>query len=409
MTAVLGDSARSNNTIFRTLWRICDNHVTDPFLRLLPLFFLLMTLVHVTAAETNRDEVPFSDDGVMIRVPAKVFGKTLYFSVDTGFSRSAIDSRYASLLGAALSTNSAEGPLGKMDEVSLYAAPEISLCGKTLPLKEVLCVDLRMLRWVSGQPCDGILGIDCFSNGVLSLNFNRRTLALRDSVPESIKSNFIAAPLKNTGANFVLPVQVDGTASLELVIDTGDSSSTSLNVAEWNEVFDRPSMNQCTTTLAGIGEQVATSKIGVIPWLSLQSLNYTNLHATYIRNPAESSHVGLGFFRRHNVVFDFPNRTLYLKPNRSFSMPDEEDMSGLHLLRQSGSTKVYSVDEGSPAFEQGIRSQDSLVSINGQDSAALSMDAIRRILHSGNGRKIALEFKRGNDVVDCNIALRKML
>ncbi|HWC58331.1 MAG TPA: PDZ domain-containing protein [Verrucomicrobiae bacterium] len=333
----------------------------------------------------------------------------MYFSIDTGFTRSAVDSRYAPLLGKAISTCTAEGPLGAMEGVPVYSAPEISVGGRQLELKTILATDLQMSRWVSGEPCDGVIGIDGLSNLVVSLNFSRKTIALQKSVPENIDRDFISVSLKNRDASFLLPIRVNGVGLTELVIDTGDSSSISFDVADWNEIFVRPSMHQSTTTLAGIGEQVATSKIGVVPSISLQSLNYTNLHATFIRNPAESSHIGLGFFRRHDVIFDFPNRTLYLKPNENFSVPDEEDMSGLHLLRHQGSTIVYSVDEGSPAFKQGIRSRDNIVSVNGQDSSNLTMDSIRRILRAGDGQQVALQVKRGTSVLGFRIALKKAL
>jgi len=84
-------------------------------------------------------------------------------------------------------------------------------------------------------------------------------------------------------------------------------------------------------------------------------------------------------------------------------------MSGLHLLRHQGSTIVYSVDEGSPAFKQGIRSRDNIVSVNGQDSSNLTMDSIRRILRAGDGQQVALQVKRGTSVLGFRIALKKAL
>jgi hypothetical protein len=75
--------------------------------------------------------------------------------------------------------------------------------------------------------------------------------------------------------------------------------------------------------------------------LAREGPNYTNLHATDIHNPNDSSPLGLGFFKRHNVTFDFANQMLHLEPGRIFSMPDKEDMSGLHILRDGETTIGY--------------------------------------------------------------------
>jgi len=50
------------------------------------------------------------------------------------------------------------------------------------------------------------------------------------------------------------------------------------------------------------------------------------------------------FLSRHIVTFEFQNKRIYLKKGEDFKKIDETDMSGLHLLRISNQTLVYSVD-----------------------------------------------------------------
>jgi hypothetical protein len=56
--------------------------------------------------------------------------------------------------------------------------------------------------------------------------------------------------------------------------------------------------------------------------------------------------LGLSFLSRHIVTFDFPNGRVYFEKGKEYKKVDETDMSGLHLLRISNETFVYSVDEG---------------------------------------------------------------
>lgn len=375
-------------------------------------FSLIATILtsHMTwAVDETYQQVPLFDDGVTIRVPVNAFGKTLYFMVDTGFTVSAIDAKYKSYLGKATGTYRAESSLGTNNILPVFGCPDISIAGKSMELKEIACLDLRMARLISGQPCDGILGMDFFAKNIASIDFDKKVLSLTGTVPENVKKTFVAVPLKQFNQHYTAEASANHTKILDLLIDTGDNSSISLNSEGWQKVFSANQTNEVTATIASVGNQVAQSKIGVVGQLAIEGLTYTNLHATYIHNPDDPSHLGLGFFRRHNVTFDFANQVLYLKPGQRFSMPDKEDMSGLHLLRDGETTIVYSVDENSPAFVDGIRPKDLIESVNGQTASTLTMKAIRRALQSHDGDKVVLQVRRGNDLLKCEFALKKAI
>jgi PDZ domain/Aspartyl protease len=373
------------------------------------LIAMILTSDIARAADETYQQVPLIDDGVTIRVPVNAFGKTLYFLLDTGFSVSAIDAKYKSYLGEAAGTYRAESPLGTNNVLPVFHCPEISIAGKSMELEKIACLDLRMARLISGQPCDGILGMDFFSKNVTSIDFDNKVFSLNDTVPENVRETFVAVPLKQFNQHYTAEVSANNAQILDLLIDTGDNSSISLNPEGWQEVFSTNQANTVTVTVAGVGNQVAQSKIGVVGQLAIEGLTFTNLHATYIHNPNDPSHLGLGFFRRHNVTFDFANQMLYLEPGQQFSIPDQEDMSGLHLLRDGETTIVYSVDENSPAFADGIRAKDIIESVNGQNASSLTMKEIRCALQSHDGDKVTLQVRRGDDLLDFEFALKKAI
>ena len=113
------------------------------------------------AADETRQQVPLFDDGVMLGL-VNAFGKTLYFLLDTGFTVSAIDANYKSHLGETTGAYRAGSPLGTDNTLQVFQCPDISLGGKSLALDKITCLDLKMTRLISGQPCDGILGMDFF-------------------------------------------------------------------------------------------------------------------------------------------------------------------------------------------------------------------------------------------------------
>jgi len=409
MIAALGDFARYHTSTFRTLWRTGNNCVTAPLFPLLTILLMLfLPVLQAPAAETNCEEMAFFDDGVMIRVPVTAFGKTLYFMVDTGFTRSAIDVAYASRLGEPLGTRDAESPLQAQDQVLVYKAPEIFVGTKRLELKKIFCLDLGMVRAISGQPCDGVIGMDILTNAVASFDFDQKTFSFGNTPPET-DGKWIEVPVRKSGLNFFVSAQINHSEPMDLLVDTGDSSSVSLNASVWKQILSSDPSHQASVTVASVDNQVRTSKIGVLDAVTLQNLDYTNLHATLIPNPEDFSHVGLGFFRRHRVIFDFPNHRLYLEPGKRFSRSDTEDQSGLHLLRQGEATLVFSVDEESPAFSHGIRPKDEVVTINGQECSSLTMKAIRAELQAGDGKTVKLQVKRGSELLNVSFGLKKVI
>lgn len=59
-------------------------------------------------------------------------------------------------------------------------------------------------------------------------------------------------------------------------------------------------------------------------------------------------------------------------------MPQEQDdMSGLHLLKEDGAVTVYAVDLGSPAYQAGIKAGDEILSRDEKRAIELKMQEIR--------------------------------
>lgn len=98
---------------------------------------------------------------------------------------------------------------------------------------------------------------------------------------------------------------------------------------------------------------------------------------------------------------------MYLKKADGYSRIDQEDMSGLRLMRVEGETIVHSVDEGSPADMAGIRDRDTIVRIGDKPASEYKLADIRRLLRSGDGKEIVLTNKRGPYETTSTICLRE--
>jgi PDZ domain len=118
--------------------------------------------------------------------------------------------------------------------------------------------------------------------------------------------------------------------------------------------------------------------------------------------------IGTDILRRFIVTFDFPHRQLYLLPLSTLSDPFAFDGGGMRLLAKGSKFEtlvVSRVVKGSPAEQAGVKAGDVLVSVDGKDAGALSLDAIDRkcrkpgtlnlvLLRNGTKLKIKIKLKQ---------------
>jgi len=329
-------------------------------------------------------------------------GQTNYFIVNTGTSATGLDTRFRDRLGEVRK---------KWDGHNFCRSPEIRMQDARLAVDEVFCMDLKILRMITGEPCDGILGMEFLKHYVVELDFERGLVHFAREVPAHTRTNAMRVPMKlSNQRHFRIPTALNGKITLDLLFDTGDSSTISLNRADWNLVFP-PGESAAVhkLLLAGLGRQVTESVLARLGSLDLQSNRFVNVLCVLSSYETAPSALGMGFFRRHHVTFDLPNQMLYLRPAKAFNAVEEHDMSGLHLLRQDGDTIVHSVDEGSPAALAGVKADDLIVAVNGQPSAALKMKSVRKALRAGEWKKISLEVKRGERTFPVEFDLKRLL
>jgi hypothetical protein len=360
------------------------------------------TLAFGQSAVSNTVSVPLLDDDVSFRVPVKLFGETKYFLVDTGTSATVLDVRYRDRLGTSVR---------KWDGHDFYRSPEMLLGDMKLAVEEVFCTDLRMFRMITGEPCDGIIGMDFLIKHVIALDFDRQVFTVAHRVPPDVQANGWRIPMKPSNVrHFRVPTVIVGPTTLDLLLDTSDSSTISLKKADWDLIFP-PGQNAPVhkLLLAGINKKVTESVLARLPKIEVGTQQYSNVTCVLSMYDTAPSALGMGFFRQHHVTFDFPSTNLYLAPAKSFRAVEEHDMSGLHLLRDGKQTVVHSVDEGSPAALAGVRDGDIIAKVNGLNAGLLKMKHIRRILKMEPEETITLVLQRRESETEVEFRLKRFL
>lgn len=350
-------------------------------------------------------EFKIAGNGDPILLPVIFKEKEYLFLLDTGSSHTVFDASFKHELGEVKIVKKGLTS-GSPILAEFFNAPE-ALLGP-LNLKEsgeIACVDLHMFNLVLGKKVSGMIGMNFLRKYVVQVDFDKGTLLFLQPMEEQHPDWGIGLAMKYDSLGWP---QITGLVlddiEVDLVIDTGANSTGGLDSDIFEQTLSKKEL-KTSEVLFATASGVIRKREMRIKSLSIGSLNYADI----IFGEANMSHLGLSFLSRHIVTFDFPNSRMYLKKGKGFKKNDETDMSGLHLLRISNQTVVYSVDENSPAQKAGIKANDVILKVGNKDANIYDILELRRLLMSGDKQNITMTIKDSNDVKDVSFLLKKKI
>jgi len=123
----------------------------------------------------------------------------------------------------------------------------------------------------------------------------------------------------------------------------------------------------------------------------------------------DKSSVGIGYFRRFLVTFDFAHDQMYLAKGAAFDAPDLPPAAGLVMKRIDGRTMVAELDRGGPAEKAGMTAEDQLLTIGGEPVAGKPFAEIGWLFREkadANG-KVKVTYLRNNEEKSTKLTFRE--
>lgn len=350
-------------------------------------------------------EFDIAKEGQLILLPVRFEGKTYQFMLDTGSTWCVFDESFRARMGKPVRTQ-VVATAGKDRKFHFCAAPEAFL--GPLNLKEsklVVCLDMKMLRQVTGLEIRGIVGMNAIREYVLQIDFDRGKLALLKPDYRNHPEWGHAVPIRfNKLGMPIVTARMPASIKADFIVDTGSNGSGSLTKPLFDYIVEEKNLK----TAEWLGETAA----GTLRKSEARIANVTVGQFTcknLIIAEGNFHTLGLGWLRWFRVTFDFHNGKMYLKKGDQFDRPDETDMSGLHVLRIDGKTVVHSLDKAYPADQAGILVEDIILSVNGKPAAAYEMWELRRLLCSGDKKKITMTIQRGKEKMTVTFLLKRRI
>jgi hypothetical protein len=295
--------------------------------------------------------------------------------------------------------------LGEGDDAEAYITSVLNVQIKGLISHDVIAAILKKdhfnLSNYIGMPIDGLLGYEFFNSLAVKVDFNDSTLTIcRPTDLHHLRKSSkipITVEARKPYLQALVTYSNGKCKDSKLVIDLGAGHPVSLE----NMVKNNGLPSKYILANLGVGLNGAINGyLSRINEIQLSKYTIKNVLASFPdsnNQPAgivpRDGNLGLGLLKKFNVIFDYSDSAIYIRPNDYFNEPFEHDMSGLEYYADNGYKHIIisRVEPGSPGDIIGLEKGDEIVSINLKPVSKMSLEEIDSLFKSKDGRGILLE------------------
>jgi len=380
-----------------------------------PIFLTNMSAQTRFTSGASALGVPFELSGNLIVLKVRVNrSRPLHFIFDTGAGISVIDPQSARALGLRPRGKLKLDATGGSVQSGLIQSVSLSVPGVEVFNQSLATIDLDAFASLFGFKIDGIIGHDFINNFVVEIDYASGVMNLFD-----------AQGYKYHGAGESIPIEIvdktpfvrgrivlNGREPIEgkFEIDTGGTGILNLNTPFVNKHKMLETLaKQTQSKMGGAGGSSAAVKAHVLA-IEVGSFAIKNPLVVFAQGTegSESSidYDGLlnnGFFSQFKVILDYSRSQMLLERNHRALT----DLSGLEIVADSPRFRTYvvnAVEENSPAAAAGIQEEDTIIAIDGQPTARLTLRELRH-LFTQPGEHL-LKIKRGSKTIQVRMRLQ---
>lgn len=386
----------------------------------------LLTTAFLTAAQSPAYR--FTSDAKSIRVPIELANglivlkvrvnssRPLHFIFDTGASISVIDPQTAKALGLRAKGKLNLDATGGSVQSGLVGPVSLSVAGVTVFKQTLATVDLDAAAPLFGYKIDGIIGYDFINNFVVEIDYAAGSMSLYEtgsykyagpgeSIPIELmeKTPFVRARI---GLNGREPIEG------KFEVDSGGTGILFLHTPFVNKHKMLETLTtQSQSKLGGAGGSAEAVKAHV-PTVELGSLVLKNSLVVFAQGTEGSEgksdydgELGGGFFSKFNMILDYSRSQMILE--RSQSISTLKDLSGLDIVAEPPRFRTYVVNgvaADSPAAAVGVQEEDTIVAVDGQSTARLTLRELRQLFTQPGER--VLSVRRGSKTIRMRMRLQ---
>lgn len=295
-------------------------------------------LADKTALKAQITQIPFEFKGkhLLIKVQTNL-SDTLNFVFDSGATGMSIDSLTAERAGISKANRQVVSVAGSGGAKNYMMALHQNIKLGNIELKDInmVLINFAPLSASTGLKLDGIIGYEILNKYVTQLDFDRKKISFYDHIKSVDTTGYTGIPFE-FNKNILIPrfpisvTLANGeTFTGRVMFDTGNVFSLIVSTP-FSKYHDFNSKLGETTMLTGRGLNATTQdQQATIKSMSFNGFNFGEMQVRLtINDQAEPKDgylgiLGIEIIKRFNVILDYANQRIYLKPNQSYRDPFE--------------------------------------------------------------------------------------
>ena len=334
------------------------------------------------------------------------FKDSLNFVLDTGSGGISLDSSTCEYYKLKLvpSDRIVRGIAG-MKYVSFANDHSLHLLGLTVNNLDFHVNNYEILSSAYGMPIDGIVGYSFFRRYLVYIDYDNQEIKVyTPGMYKYPKGGYLLKPQFST-----LPMQMAGVRDNRTIMgkfyfDTGAGLCLLMNddFANDSAVF-RKKRKMYATQAEGLGGKTDV-QLSVVRELKIGPYRFHNVPAYVFSDeynvtnyPVLGGLIGNDILRRFNVLLNYPQQEIYIKPNKHYLDSFDYSYTGLGFYLINGAITVTDIIKGSPAEKAGFQFGDIIIGV--ESNFTNNIQAYKVLMQNAKSRLRVLVMRKGQPVI----------
>ncbi len=331
---------------------------------------------------------------------------SLNFVFDTGSGGISLDSATASALKLSLkmSDKTIRGIAG-MRTVEFAYNHALKLPGLLTEHLDFHINDYDLLTSVYGIKIDGIIGYSFLRRYIVMIDYDKQMLDVyRPGTMKYPRGGYILKPDFSTLAMQHASVEDERSIYGKFIFDTGAGLCFLLSKDFVDDsLFIKNKRKYYATQAEGLGGK-KQMEITVIKSVKIGPYKFRKVPIHIFEDdfnvtsyPLLGGLIGNDIMRRFNVILNYPERSIYIKPNNHYAEPFDYSYTGLGIYMLNGEIRVIDIVKGSPGDKAGFKPDDIIFSV--ESNFSKNIQVYKNLFQNTLGRVKVIVFRNNNPLV----------
>ncbi|MBX9891124.1 MAG: aspartyl protease family protein [Chitinophagaceae bacterium] len=344
----------------------------------------------------------YSGGVILLRGTLDNHTDSLNFILDTGSGGISLDSTTAEKMGVTteMSDRTIRGIAG-LKKVAFAYNHTLRLPGLVVEKLDFHINDYELLTSVYGIQIDGIIGYSFFRRYIVRIDFDKEELEVfSPGTFRYPRGGYLLKPGFSTLPLPYLEVEDNRSVNARFIFDTGAAMCflMSNDFAE-DSALMRKSRKRYLTQVEGLGGKkrmdytiVKSLKIGPYKFRKVPAHIFED-DFNVTSYPQLGGLIGNDLLRRFNMIINYPEQSIHLKPNNHFTETFDYSYTGLGVYMVEGEIRVIDVIPGTPGDKAGFEAGDIIFAVDNNFSK--NIKTLKTLLQNAGASMQVVVFRNG--------------